>query len=139
MASEEEIKAQLERLGPHKTRVLYNSGNLVQHLAAAAADWLAQLDKEESERNEALKSEQMRVALRANQIAKIAAALAAAAAIIAIIAAVITYLSWKYPAHQGSLWIYSFFITNLCVVEIEWLTPFLCGAINGFHQTIGYG
>ena len=21
----------------------------------------------------------------------------------------------------------------------DWFTPFLCGAINGFHQTIGYG
>ena len=63
--------------------------------AAPAAEWLAQLDKEESERNDALKSEQMRVAIRANRIAWTAAMVAAAAAIVAIIAAVISYLAWR--------------------------------------------
>jgi hypothetical protein len=99
MEEKETARQWLERTGLAKVRILFSADNIPAPYYVEARDWLAQKDEEERERNVASMEAQMRIALRANKIAIVAAIAAIAAAIMAAVAIVISYLAWKYPVH----------------------------------------
>jgi len=93
----DEHRELLERMGEHAVRMHVLAGSLAPFLQVPAVNWLAELDRVQSAKDQTAAVENARVAIAAKDAAIVAARAAIATLVLTVIAIAISIVAWLFP------------------------------------------